>query len=303
MVGGFKLKTMVDYRLVSTDYISNILGLNPIGEKNVINGLNLSNRESKHDSILCYINSPRFVNYVKRNLKIKALLTNYECYELLKDLNITFFIADYPEAEFYKLHSILIDNTDFYKEQFFSPIIGKDCKIAKSAILEDNVILGNNVTIGHNSIIRTGSKIGSNTIIGCNTIIGSEGFQAISSLNTVRIIKHVGGCEIGENVFIGDGVTICNSLFEDTTSIGNHTKIDNLVHIAHNCIIGQNNVITAGCIFCGSVIVKDGVWIGPNSTILNKVVIDDKAFVGLGSVVIKNLKPNEVIFGNPAKKV
>lgn len=121
----------------------------------------------------------------------------------------------------------------------------------RKLIIERGVIIGNNVTIRDFSVIKKGSVIGNDTYIGYGNIIGSEGFQdvKIDGINTV--IPHVAGCKIGNDVSIFDNTCICNSLFEDTTVIGDHTKIDNLVHIAHNCIIGSNCTITAGTILCG----------------------------------------------------
>jgi UDP-3-O-[3-hydroxymyristoyl] glucosamine N-acyltransferase len=163
-------------------------------------------------------------------------------------------------------------------------------------------VVGDNVTIGAGSVVKRGSIIDDNTIIGCNTIIGSEGFQLVTeSGRTPMHITHVGRCHICSNVYIGDNTCVCNSLFEGETYVGAGTKIDNLVHVAHNIFIGQNAVITAGCILSGSSVIEDEAWIGPNASILNRVVVGTGAKVGIGAVVIKGVAPYTTVFGNPAK--
>ena len=184
----------------------------------------------------------------------------------------------------------------------FEPVIGKECRIAETAVVEKGVVIGNHVTIGHNTVVRSGSVIEDNTTIGCNTTIGSEGFQLITDgSNAPMHITHVGRCHICSNVYIGDNTCICNSLFEGETYVGEGAKIDNLVHIAHNLYIGKGAVITAHVITCGSSIIEDGAWIAPNSSILNRVTIGKGAKVGLGSVVTRDVAPYTVVYGSPAK--
>ena len=139
-------------------------------------------------------------------------------------------------------------------------------------------------------------------MIGCSTVIGSEGFQVVKVKGAEPLqITHVGGVIISDNVFVGDNTCIANSLFDGATFIGKGAKIDNLVHVAHNTYVGDYAVLTAQVTLCGSAIIKESAWIGPNSSILNKVVVGRGATVGLGSVVTRDVEPGTTVYGVPAK--
>ena len=291
---------------ITLQEISKLFNYELIGNDLIINGLNLCNRDSKQDSIISYITSSKYIKCIRQNPKIKLTFLTSDLYDLMKEefTNISFFVVDNPEEKFYELHNYLYDYTNFYDHYDFDKNIGSNCVIHNSVQIENGVLIGNNVVIGQNSIIKKGSIIGDGTHIGCGSIIGSEGFQLIHDKSGInKLIRHVGGCRLGKSVSIGDCTTICNSLFEDTTLIGDDTKIDNLVHIAHNCIIGNNCVLTAGVILSGSTIIGSNVWISPNSSVSNKVILEDNSFIGIGSVVLNKVKTGTKIFGNPGRKI
>lgn len=293
-------------RKISLDEITGIIKTEYLGSNIEINGLNLSNKPTLNDSIITYVTSAKYLRFIKDNKFVKALFIDDEVFNISKDFirDIACFIVKYPEESFYKLHHYLLDNTDFYNEFDFDSLIGSNPNIKDSAVIERGVKIGDNVSIGYNTIIKKGTVIGNNVIIGSNSIIGSEGFQLIEKHNKENmLIRHAGGCTIADHVFIGDNSTIGNSLFESTTSIGMNTKIGNHVHVAHNCIIGSNCVLTAGVVLSGSTVIKNNVWVAPNSTISNKVTLNEGSFIGIGSVVIKSVEEKNKVFGNPAKLI
>jgi UDP-3-O-[3-hydroxymyristoyl] glucosamine N-acyltransferase len=85
------------------------------------------------------------------------------------------------------------------------------------------------------------------------------------------------------------------------TILKNGVKVDNLVHIAHNVVIGKNTLVVAGSVICGSVEIGENCFIGANSTIRQKLKIGNNVIIGMGAVVTKNIPDNEVWAGNPAK--
>lgn len=272
-----------------------------------IDGLNFCDRKTEKKSILAFAVNTKYINAVKENIFIKALIVSKEAEssyrQMLKERGGCLIVSEQPEIDFYRIHEFLCSETAFYEKYNFPPKIGKNCKIDSTAVIENGVILGDKVTIGPSTVVRSGSVIDSNTVIGCNTVIGSEGFQLIKCEQSSPMhVTHVGKCHISSNVYIGDNTCICNSLFEGETYIGAGTKIDNLVYIAHNLFVGKNVVITAQVALCGSCVVEDGVWIAPNVSVLNKVTLGKGSKVGLGSVVTKDVEPGSVVYGNPAKK-
>ena len=116
------------------------------------------------------------------------------------------------------------------------------------------------------------------------------GLYTIKPEELLRFI-HLGGVKIGNEVEIGALNSIARGTLNDTI-IENGVKTDNLVHIAHNCYIGCNSLITACVELSGGVIVGKNVWIGPNSSVLEKIKIGDNAFIGIGSVVTKDVDTN-----------
>jgi UDP-3-O-[3-hydroxymyristoyl] glucosamine N-acyltransferase len=181
--------------------------------------------------------------------------------------------------------------------------INKSVRLGKNIVIHDGCIIGNNVVIGSNSILMHDCIIGDNVIIGNNSIVGGEGFgfEKIED-GEYEKIAHIGSVTIEDNVFIGDCVTIARGTIRNTI-IKRGVKIDNHVHIAHNCILHEDSIFTAGVTLSGSVIVGRNCWLGPNSTIFQKVNIVKNCKIGIGSVVLKDCKESGTYFGVPAKLI
>jgi UDP-3-O-[3-hydroxymyristoyl] glucosamine N-acyltransferase len=185
-------------------------------------------------------------------------------------------------------------------------VVGVNSFIHSSVVLEPNVFIDENVEIGENTLIQSGAKIysnvsiGANCIIGANTTIGLYGFgvEKDESGATIRI-PQLGGVVIGNNVQIS---SLCNihSGTIDPTVLNDYVQLDSMVHIAHNCEIGRSTLITACSEISGSVKMGENCYIGPNSSIINKITLGSNVVVGLGSVVTKSFDSNSIIAGSPA---
>jgi UDP-3-O-[3-hydroxymyristoyl] glucosamine N-acyltransferase len=292
---------------ITTYFVSKLLGLKAFGNVKVILSLNLCNRDFLKSGTLSYITSDKYVSSITDNDNIVAVLIEENIYENHRASlsHITCIISDRPEADFYKIHEYLVQENLFYTEYNFKTVVGANLKLGNNVFIDtEGVIIGDNVIIDSNSIIKKGTKIDNNCYVGCNVLVGCDGFQLVRCrTGNNSLVTHVGGVDIKKNVSIGNGSVISKSLFTDVTYIGENTKIDNLVHVSHNCVIGENCVITAGTILAGSVILKDRVWIGPNSTIYNKVICKENSTIGIGSVVLNNVEENSKVFGNPSRKI
>lgn len=190
-----------------------------------------------------------------------------------------------------------------YGEVHRSVIIGENCKIDSSVSIGGNCIIGDNVNIAantiinHNVVIASNSSIGEGCYIKSGSVIGEDGFGFDFEENGTPIrIPHLGKVIIGNNVEIGAKNTIARGTLDDTI-IESNVKIDDQVHIAHNCHIGKNTLITACVEISGSVIIGENCWIAPNATIIQKVTIGDNAVIGIGSLILKDIKPNKKIMG------
>jgi UDP-3-O-[3-hydroxymyristoyl] glucosamine N-acyltransferase len=184
-----------------------------------------------------------------------------------------------------------------------SAAIGEGCQIDDSVYVGENCSIGNGVVIGKNSIINNNVVIADNTVIGCGcfmksgSVIGENGFGFdFEDDGTPVKIPHIGKVVIGNNVEIGAKNTIARGTIDDTI-IEDNVKTDDQVHIAHNCRIGKNTLITACAEISGSVEIGENCWIAPNCTIINKVKIGNKVVVGIGALIIKDLPDGSKFMG------
>jgi UDP-3-O-[3-hydroxymyristoyl] glucosamine N-acyltransferase len=287
--------------------VGQTLGLPMIGDDIAIHCLNLCNSRKINQGALTYLARETMIDRMFCRKEIVAAITSESLYSKYTDKfsSMVCFISRYPEEDFYKLHNTLIKTGSFYLVPSFSSIVPNSVVQGRNVQIDsEGVIIGENVSIGANTVIDRGVQIGDNCQIGSNSIIGCDGFQLIKDRSGKnQIIKHGGAVKIGNSVAIGNNTVIARGLLSDTTEIGHSTKIDNLVHISHNCTIGENCVITAGAILAGSVILDNNVWVGPNSTFLNRVCCGDESTVGIGSVVISSVNQKSKVFGNPARYI
>ena len=284
--------------------IAALVGEHIIGKDCIIGNLNLCNRPTQYSSILGYVTSTKFFEAIQKNTSLKALVINQS---LLDELTIyldgqkelTYIVVDNPEFRFYDIHQALWNTKLFYDYDDFAPIIGKNCDIHPSAVIENGVIIGNNVQIGPNSVVRRGTVIDDNVYVGCCSVIGSEGFQGIRGYP--KMIKHVGGTHLCHDAYVGDCSTVGNALFEGITEVGAYSKIDNHVHFAHNCRCGENCFITACSLLMGSTVLDNNVWLAPNAVTLNGVRVHDNGVVGAISFANKEVYEGEIVAGIPAR--
>jgi UDP-3-O-[3-hydroxymyristoyl] glucosamine N-acyltransferase len=180
--------------------------------------------------------------------------------------------------------------------------IGKDCSISSYTYIDENSTIGDNCIIGNKVVIKN-TIIGNNCTIQSGTTIGEDGFafERYSS-GKLEHFPHLGKVIINDNVEIFANCSIARGSMQNTV-IGKGTKIDSLVHIAHNVNLGQDCEITAGTIIGGSTIIGNSVWTGLNSTMKDNIHIGNNVIVGAGAMVIKNVEDNDIVAGVPAKSI
>lgn len=188
-------------------------------------------------------------------------------------------------------------------------IISDKAKIGSGCYIGDFAVIGDNCTIGDNTVIYDRVSVVQNCIIGRNcsiqsgATIGSDGF-AYERHKTGELEKfpHIGYVKIGDNVEICANSSIARGSLSDTI-IGDGTKLDALVHIAHNVIVGKNCELTAGTIIGGSTTVGDVTWTGLNSTLKNKIRVGSNVIVASGASVIHDVPDGDIVAGVPARSI
>lgn len=196
--------------------------------------------------------------------------------------------------------------------------LGKNVAIGPYAVIEEGVCLGDNTVIyagcfiGHhtrigsdtliypNVSIRERITIGNRVIIHSGSVIGSDGFGFANVKGLHHKIPQIGTVEIGDDVEIGANVTIDRARF-DRTVVGRGTKIDNLVQIAHNVIIGENSIIVAQAGVSGSTVLGKGVTLAGQAGLVGHITVGDGAVVAAQGGVTKSIPPNTTVSGYPAR--
>ncbi len=176
-------------------------------------------------------------------------------------------------------------------------VLGKHVTIGAHCIIEDGVCIGNNTHLQPNTTVLRDCSIGDNTVISSGAVIGSEGFgNAQDSQKHWHTVAHLGNVVIGKNVTIGANTTIDRGTL-DNTEIHDGVRIDNLVHIAHNVIIGQDCAIAACTGIAGSTVLGKRCMIGGMVGIVGHLTLCDDVIVNAKSTVDKNIKHKGVYTG------
>lgn len=181
-------------------------------------------------------------------------------------------------------------------------VIGDHCVLKSHVSLGHNVILGEHTTLHPHVTLYDGTRLGARVSIHASTVIGSDGFGYTFEQGQHVKVPHVGHVEIGDDVEIGANSVVDRATL-GATSIGNGTKIDNLVQIAHSVRLGQHNILCAFTGIAGSTVSGNHVIFAANVGVSDHVRIDDGVILGARAGVPpkKHLKQGNVYLGSPAR--
>jgi len=180
-------------------------------------------------------------------------------------------------------------------------VIGRNTMLYPNVTVLDDSSIGNHTIIWSGTVIRERCRIGNYCIIHPNVSIGADGFGYRPSPDGRGLTKipQIGTVVIGNSVEIGAGSCVDRGKFS-ATSIGDGTKIDNLVQIAHNCKIGRSCVMAGQSGLAGSVTLGDGVIMGGGARVKDHVIVGDGAKLGANAGVISDVAPGKTLLGFPA---
>ena len=192
-----------------------------------------------------------------------------------------------------------------------SAVVGTDVKIGlgtrvgPGVVLEEGVVVGNDCNLMARAVVHAGTQLGNHVVVQAGAVLGSTGFGYARNGKTGQylIFPQKGRLVIEDDVEIGANTTIDRGALGETR-IGQGTKIDNLVHIGHNCVIGRNVVIAAQTGISGSSVVEDGAILGGQVGIGEHAIVGAGVILGGGAGVLSGKKmrgPGEVFWGRPAR--
>ncbi len=292
-------------------------------EDKLIEGVStIQNATSKE---ITYLSNKNYLNGVS-SIKAAACLITVDLVDVLP-ANVFPIVVDNPEYTVIDIMGLFYDDLDDGIDSQISDLshiavnvaLGENTQIKpgvvvkRGAVIGDNSVIDSNTTIGSNVMIGHNARIGSNCtlqncILGNNIIIhpgvriGQDGFGYNLGIEGLKKFPHIGRVIIQDNVEIGSNTTIDRGSLNDTT-IGEGTKVDNLVQIAHNVTIGQNCAIAGQVGISGSVSIGNNVMIGGQSGIKQHRKIGDNVQIGAGSGVMHSIPSNQRVAGNPARKL
>lgn len=270
-----------------------------------VNSMIQLNADNTQRDVVCWCNSKNI--HQLNTIKVGTVIVPIEAQAINLNSNCTYIFVENPRLYFMNVLKEFFWKNDF--QAFISERasisvsakIGKNVFIADGVVIENNCTVGENVKILHNTIIGANTVIGDNVMIGANNVIGNHGFgYEKSNKDYYSLMPHIGNVIIGSFVEIGNNNCIDRAVLGSTT-IKQHTKIHNLVQIAHGVQIGENCLVTAQVTISGSTSIGDDVWLGPGVTIANKLKIGNSAYLGIGCVVVSDVPHEAKVFGNPAR--
>jgi len=296
--------------------VNGIINGNP--DLSILGVCDLKNSSANH---LSYIESDKYKEFFHQS-KASAMLVS-------KDFSVdrnekTLIHVENPAISFIEVvhlfHPQELPSEQIHSSAIISPTakIGKNVHIAAHVVLEENVCIGDGVRIcagafiGENATINNGTVIhpnvsiyhdiiiGKQCIIDSGSVIGADGFGLVKDKNRYHKIPHIGRVILKDSVWIGPNCCIDRGTLSDTV-IGEGSKLDNLIHIAHNVQIGKNCAIAGQVGIAGSSILEDNVSLAGQVGIIGHLVIGEGSIVAAKSAVFQSLEPGSFVSGVPAR--
>lgn len=288
--------------------ISKLLGGQVLGDSNT-SITRVASLTSAQPGDICFINDSKYLKALE-TCKASAIVLKE------KDQDATHLpriIVDNPYAYFAKISTLLNPPEVIDVGVAVSAVVCRSATIANTCCIGEQVYVGENVTLGehvvikHGSVIEDGSTIGAHTVIETNVtvkryseigqhchifsgaVIGSDGFGYAEEKGVWLKIPQVGKVVIHDHVDVGANTTIDRGAL-DNTIIEEGVKLDNLIQIGHNCVIGAHTVI-AGCVgVAGSAKIGRHCKIGGAAMILGHLEIVDGVTISPGSMITRSIR-------------
>ena len=211
--------------------------------------------------------------------------------------NLGCLASDNPIEAAYHIHADLASRPDYYWTRFDSRI-ASNARIAPGAIVSaEDVIIGEDSIVEAGAIILPRSVIGDRVLVGAGTVIGTQAFELARIGDLNRLQQQVGGVRVGSDSIFLSGIMVARSIFATFTEIGRNCAFDNLVHVAHDCVIQDRSQLTACAMLAGRVELATDTFIGPNSSISNGISVGEGGSVSIGSTVVRDVEAGQKVTG------
>tara|TARA_X000000950_G_scaffold15351_1_gene16645 strand:+ start:239 stop:1231 length:993 start_codon:yes stop_codon:yes gene_type:complete len=284
-----------------------------VGKSNIIIK-KISSIESADTNSITFIDNKKYFKNLDSTKAGACIISDEGLSKYTSKGRLSFLVSKNPYLSYVKLLNIFYPDAINLNKNKIN--VSKSSQISKNADLKDNVSIGDNtiinsftsigpnVYIGKNCFIGnnvsiSNTYIGNNVIIQDGTIIGQDGFGYVNNGKKYIKVPQIGIVKINDDVEIGSNCAIDRGSL-NYTEIKKGVKIDNLVHIAHNVVIGENTVIAGQTGIAGSSSIGKNVLMGGQVGVSGHLSINDNVQIGAQSGVTKNISKNSIVSGTPS---
>ena len=181
--------------------------------------------------------------------------------------------------------------------------VDASAEVAPSAAIGEGVAIGARTLVGPGAVVYADSTIGADCCIGPNAVIGWVGLAYHRERSGRRLFfPHLASVRLGDGVDVGANACICRGMLSDTV-IGAHAKIGSLVYVSHGVVVEENAWISAAGAIAGHSRIGAGALVGIGAVVVDNVAMAPDTLVGGGSVVTRDARAGEKLFGVPARHV
>jgi UDP-3-O-[3-hydroxymyristoyl] glucosamine N-acyltransferase len=307
--------------VLTADAIARAVGGQVVGDASAV-VRSVAPLERATDGDLSFLATPRHAPALAAS-RAAVVLVSPELADTPGAVRARVVVAD-PQAALVSLLSQFAPAADAEPGVHATAVVGRDVRLGRGvrigpyAVIGEGARLGDRVVVGAHCVVEpgveigegsrvhahvtlySGTELGRDVVIHAGARIGADGFGYILRNGRHEKIPHVGRCVIGDEVEIGANATIDRGSVGDTV-IGAGTKIDNLVHVAHNCRVGKNCLFAAQVGLAGSVVIEDGVALGGQVGVADHHTIGAGARLAAQAGVFGDVPAGQTWSGYPAR--
>lgn len=259
--------------------------------------LSLGFLSHRRPALLTFLDDDRFADALETHPEVTAVIAAPHLQGIVP-ARLGLALDEAPRRAFIRLHNHLASNTTFYGEDR-PTVIAPSARVHPTAhVAETNVVLGERVVVEPHATIFNRVVVEDDVVIRAGAVVGAEGFQFELTAEGILPAVHAGSVRLCRRSEIQSNACVDRSVFGGETVIGEDSRIDGLVFVAHDVLVGKRCRIVARAVLCGSAVIGDEAWVGPGAVISSGVTVGPGARVSLGAVVTRDVLEGQTVSGN-----
>jgi UDP-3-O-[3-hydroxymyristoyl] glucosamine N-acyltransferase len=251
----------------------------------------------RRPGLLAFLADERFAPALADNPDLAAVIASPALADRVPG-HLGLALSDDPRRAFFDLHDHLARHTEFYGADRPS-VVAPSARVHPAAhVAKENVVIGERVVVEPNATVFNRVVVEDDAIVRAGAVVGAEGFQFQRTGEGLLPVVHTGSVRLCRGAEIQSGACVDRAVFGGETVIGEDSRIDGLVFVAHDVRVGRRCRIVAHAVLCGSAVIGDDCWVGPGAVISSGVSVGRGARVSLGSVVTRDVPEGQTVSGH-----